>query len=36
MAELMNAAVVVMFYIAGAANVVALGLLIYGMVKGEV
>ena len=36
MAELMNAEVVVMFYIAGAANVVAIGLLIYGMVKGEV
>ena len=36
MAELMNAAVVVMFYIAGAANVVAIGLLIYGMVKGEI
>jgi hypothetical protein len=36
MAELMKAAVVVMFYIAGAANVVAIGLLIYGMVKGEV
>ena len=32
----MNAAVVMMFYIAGAANVVAIGLLIYGMVKGEV
>lgn len=36
MAELMNAAVVMMFYIAGAANVIAFGMLIYGMIKGEV
>ena len=37
MEVIMNTVVVVtFFYIAGVANVVALGLLIYGMVKGEV
>ena len=36
MEVIMNTVVVTFFYIAGVANVVAIGLLIYGMVKGEV
>lgn len=33
---IMDFTIMVIFGVAGAANVVAIGLLIYGMVKGEI